>query len=286
LQCCGKHDPFSALPMLFSQDMLSSYSHKQEFQMLLLISPAKKLDMQAPAPIAEHTQPVFIDRAADLVATLRTKSTDELASMMKISSNLAELNTRRFHDWKPPFDLVNAKQALFAFRGDVYASLDADSLSLEDIDYAQSHLRILSGLYGVLRPLDLMQAYRLEMGTRLSGSHGKDLYAFWGESLSRALSGELVGHKEQVLVNLASGEYSRAIAMDAIPGRVIHMHFKEYKDGTYRIIGVHAKRARGMMCRYAIEHHASKPEALQSFDSGGYSYRPELSTQSEWVFAR
>ena len=254
--------------------------------MLLLISPAKKLDMQAPAPIAEHTQPVFIDRAAELVATLRMKSADELTSLMKLSTNLAELNTRRFHDWKPPFDLVNAKQALFAFRGDVYASLDADSLSLEGIDYVQSHLRILSGLYGVLRPLDLMQAYRLEMGTRLPGSYGKDLYAFWGRSLTGALSDELAGHKEQVLINLASAEYSRAIAMDAIPGRVIHMHFKEYKDGTYRVIGVHAKRARGMMCRYAIENQASKPEALQGFDAADYSYRSELSTESEWVFAR
>jgi len=254
--------------------------------MLLLISPAKKLDMQAPGPIAEYTQPVFLDRAAELVTTLRMKSAEELGTMMKISSNLAELNARRFHDWKPPFDLVNAKQALFAFRGDVYASLDADSLSLEGIDYAQSHLRILSGLYGILRPLDLMQAYRLEMGTRLSGSHGKDLYAFWGESLTRALIEELAGHKEQALINLASGEYSRAVALAAIPGRVIHMHFKEHKDGTYRIIGVHAKRARGMMCRYAIEQQASKPEDLLGFQAAGYCYRPELSTESEWVFAR
>lgn len=254
--------------------------------MLLLISPAKKLDMLAPAPLAEHTQPAFIDRAAELVDVLGVKSADELAAMMKISSNLAELNARRFHDWKPPFDLENAKQALFAFRGDVYASLDADSLSLDHIDYAQRHLRILSGLYGVLRPLDLMQAYRLEMGTRLSGSHGKDLYAFWGGLLTQALADELAGHKEKALVNLASGEYSRAVAMDALPGRVIHMHFKENKDGEYRIIGVHAKRARGMMCRYAIEQQASTPEALQGFDAAGYSYRPDLSTQSKWVFAR
>jgi len=254
--------------------------------MLLLISPAKKLDMQTPALIAKHTQPAFIDRAAELAAILRVKSANELAALMKISSNLADLNARRFHDWKPPFDLLNAKQALFAFRGDVYASLDADSLSLDDIDYTQRHLRILSGFYGLLRPLDLIQAYRLEMGTRLPGSYGRDLYAFWGDVLTRSLADELAGHKEQVLVNLASDEYSRAVAMATIPGRVIHVHFKEHKDGAYRIIGVHAKRARGMMCRYAIDHRSSTPEALQGFDSVGYSYRPEISTGSEWVFAR
>ncbi len=254
--------------------------------MLLLISPAKKLDMQTPAPIAEHTQPAFIDRAAELAAILRVKSANELAVLMKISSNLADLNARRFHDWKAPFDLLNAKQALFVFRGDVYASLDADSLSLEDIGYTQRHLRILSGFYGLLRPLDLIQAYRLEMGIRLPGAHGRDLYAFWGDVLTRALADELAGHKEQVLVNLASGEYSRAVAMATLPGRVIHMHFKEYKDGAYRIIGVHAKRARGMMCRYAIEERAEAPEVLQGFDCAGYSYRANMSTASEWVFAR
>ncbi len=254
--------------------------------MLMMISPAKTLDMQTPAMIAGHTQPAFMDQTAELADIMRMKSADELARLMKISATLAELNARRFHAWQPPFDMTNAKQALFAFRGDVYASLDADSLGPEDIDYAQRHLRILSGFYGVLRPLDLMQAYRLEMGTRLSGAHGKDLYAFWGDTLTRALAAELSGHQEKTLVNLASGEYARAVDMAAMPGRVVHIHFKEHANGTYRIIGVHAKRARGMMCRYAIEQKAQAPEALQGFDTAGYRYRQELSTDAEWVFAR
>jgi len=252
----------------------------------MMISPAKKLEMQIPARIADYTQPAFMDQAAQLAGILRMKSVGELAAMMKISPSLAELNARRFHDWQPPFDMANAKQALFAFRGDVYASLDADSLGSDDIAYAQRHLRILSGFYGLLRPLDLMQAYRLEMGTRLSGAHGKDLYAFWGDTLTRALASELAGHQEKTLVNLASGEYAQAVDMKGMPGRVVHMHFKEHANGTYRIIGVHAKRARGMMCRYAIEQRAEAPEALQGFDAAGYRYREELSTDAEWVFAR
>jgi len=242
--------------------------------------------MQAPAPIAEYTQPAFIDRAAELAAMMRMKSAEELASMMKISRALADLNVRRFHDWRLPFDLLNAKQALFAFRGDVYASLNADRLGRVDIDFAQRHLRILSGLYGLLRPLDLMQAYRLEMGMRLGGAYGRDLYAFWGDTLGRALADELSGHQEPALVNLASDEYSRAVHTDAIPGRTIHIRFREHKDGAYKTIGIHAKRARGMMCRYAIEQRAEAPEVLQGFDSAGYRYRPEMSTDSEWVFAR
>ncbi len=254
--------------------------------MLLIISPAKKLDMLAPAPVAEHTQPVFLDQASELAGILRKYSASELASLMGISQSLADLNARRFRSWQPPFDPGNAKQAVFAFRGDVYASLDADSLDGAEIDYAQDHLRILSGLYGLLRPLDLMQAYRLEMGTRLSNARGRDLYAFWGDALTRALARELEGHREKTLINLASGEYARSVDMDGMPGRVVHIQFKEQKDDGYRIIGIHAKRARGLMCRYAIEHKAETPEALQGFDSGGYRYRPEMSTDTIWVFAR
>jgi len=258
----------------------------QEAYMLMMISPAKKLDMKNPAMVADYSQPAFLNQTAELASIMRMKSADELAVMMKISPSLAELNVRRFHAWHTPFDIQNAKQALFAFRGDVYASLDADSLGPDDIDYAQQHLRILSGFYGLLRPLDLMQAYRLEMGTRLSGKHGKDLYAFWGDSLTRALATELSGHQEKALVNLASGEYSRAMDAKGMPGRVVHIHFKEQANGAYRTIGIHAKRARGMMCRYAIEQRADAPEALQGFNVAGYRYRQELSTESEWVFAR
>jgi uncharacterized protein len=254
--------------------------------MLFMISPAKKLDMLTPAPIAGHTQPAFLDQAAELAGILRKRSPEELASLMGISPTLAELNARRFRAWQPPFDLLNAKQALFAFRGDVYASLDADSLDRTDIDYAQGHLRILSGLYGLLRPLDLMQAYRLEMGTRLPNARGRDLYAFWGDTLSRALAGKLEGYREKTLVNLASEEYARSVDTGVMPGRVLHIQFREQKDGGYRIIGIHAKRARGMMCRYAIKQRADTPEALQGFNAAGYRYRPEMSTDDTWVFAR
>jgi len=254
--------------------------------MLLMISPAKKLDMLSPAPLADYTLPDFMERAGELVAILRQKSAAELAALMKISGPLADLNARRFRDWEAPFDLLNAKQALFAFRGDVYASLDADSLGAKEIEYAQRHLRILSGLYGLLRPLDLMQAYRLEMGTRLPGEHGRDLYAFWGDALTRALEAELAGHTVKTLVNLASGEYARAVDFSGMVARVLHIHFKEKKANGYRVIGIHAKRARGMMCRYAIEQQARDAEALQGFDSAGYRYRPDLSTESDWVFAR
>jgi len=242
--------------------------------------------MLAPAPIADYTLPDFMERAGELVAILRQKSADELAALMKISNSLADLNARRYRDWQAPFDLHNAKQALLAFRGDVYASLDADSLDMAGLEYAQKHLRILSGLYGLLRPLDLMQAYRLEMGTRLAGEHGRDLYAFWGDTLTLALQAELAGHAEKTLVNLASGEYARAVNFSSLAARVVHIHFKEKQEAGYKVVGIHAKRARGMMCRYAIEQQARDAEALQGFDAAGYQYRPELSSEADWVFAR
>lgn len=254
--------------------------------MLMMISPAKKLEMQAAAPVEGYSQPVFIDRAAELIAMLRVKTPVELAALMKISPALSELNARRFAAWERPFTLSNAKQALFAFRGDVYTSLDADSLDQAGIDYAQRHLRILSGLYGLLRPLDLMQAYRLEMGTRFAGAHGRDLYAYWGHAIGRALDGELSGHHEKSLVNLASGEYAGAVDSRDIHGRWINIYFKEQKEDGLRVIGIHAKRARGLMCRYAIEHRVEDPLALQGFASAGYRYRADLSSSTDWVFVR
>jgi len=254
--------------------------------MLLLISPAKKLDMQTPAPVGEYTQPRFTAQAAELMDVLRQKSEDQLADLMKISANLAALNYRRFHDWQLPFNEMNAKQALFAFRGDVYAALDADTLDGQEIEYAQQHLHILSGLYGLLRPLDLMQAYRLEMGTRLGNAQGRDLYSFWGDTLTRAINAEISGHSSRSVVNLASGEYARAVDWHAIDGSVLHVQFKEQKDDGYRIIGIHAKRARGLMCRYAIENKAKNPHALQAFDCAGYTFRTEMSSPDTWVFAR
>jgi len=254
--------------------------------MLMMISPAKKLDVQTPAPVETYTQPDFLDRSAELVALLRMKSMDELSVLMTISEKLAQLNTERFRDWQPPFDPGNAKQALFAFRGDVYASLDADTLEADELTYAQDHLRILSGLYGLLRPLDLMQAYRLEMGTRLRGPHGRDLYAFWGESLSCVLAELLAGHQDKSLINLASNEYARAVDSVRKMVPVIDIVFKEEKDGAFRTIAIHAKRARGLMCRYAIENKVQKPQALLDFTEAGYASRAEMSSDTQWVFAR
>lgn len=258
--------------------------------MLTIISPAKKLDMETPAPASAFSEPAFLDDAEELVDILRRKGPDELQALMKISPKLAELNARRFAWWHRPFTQENAKQALFAFRGDVYAALDADSLDDDAIAFAQDHLRILSGLYGLLRPLDLMQAYRLEMGTRLANPRGRDLYAFWGERLTAALNAalneEMARHDTPVLLNLASGEYARAVSFGNIAGRVIHVHFKERRDDGWRVIGIHAKKARGMMCRFILERGADDPEALRDFREGGYAFRPEMSTESDWVFAR
>jgi len=254
--------------------------------MLMIISPAKKLEMEVPALLAAYSRPAFIDRSAELVGIMRQKTSAELAALMRISSTLSELNERRYKAWHLPFELSNAKQALFAFRGDVYASLDADSLEAAGVDYAQGHLRILSGLYGVLRPLDLMQAYRLEMGTRLDGRHGRDLYAVWGDAHTSALADELAGQAQQTLVNLASDEYSRSVDLKRMPGGAVNIHFKEHKNGTYQTIGIHAKRARGLMCRYAIDKRVKDPEALKNFDQANYAYRAELSTASDWVFVR
>jgi len=254
--------------------------------MLTIISPAKKLDVETPAPVSAFSQPDFLDEAETLVSILRGKGPEELRALMRISPKLAELNARRFAWWHRPFTPENAKQALFAFRGDVYAALDADGLDDEAIAFAQDHLRILSGLYGLLRPLDLMQAYRLEMGTRLANPAGRDLYAFWGAGITDAINAELARQQTAVLVNLASGEYAKAVSFPDVAGRVIHVHFKERRDDGWRVVGIHAKKARGMMCRFMLERRVDEPEALRAFTGGGYAFRPEMSTGTDWVFAR
>lgn len=254
--------------------------------MLMVISPAKTLDFDNPAPTASTTTPIFLKQAEALIGMLRTLSTEEIGALMKISPKLAELNLQRYQEWCTPFTSENAKPSLFAFRGDVYTGLDADTLSCEDLRFAQDHLRILSGLYGLLRPLDLMQPYRLEMGTKLPHECGKDLYSFWGTAITDALNEALPASGNDALINLASNEYSKAIRRDRFKGRIVTPQFKENKDGAYRIIGIHAKRARGLMSRYIIRHRLLDPEAIKGFSETGYSYRPELSSDDEWVFAR
>ncbi|OIO72946.1 MAG: hypothetical protein CO186_04815 [Zetaproteobacteria bacterium CG_4_9_14_3_um_filter_49_83] len=254
--------------------------------MLVVISPAKKLDMTTAAPVEEFSMPEALDEAAELVAQLRELDPFQLADLMKLSMQLADLNANRFSQWELPFSADNAKQALFAFQGDVYQSMDAGSFTEQDIHFTQYHLRILSGLYGVLRPLDLMQAYRLEMGTRLNNVRGQDLYAFWGSAISHMLNRALADEENNVLINLASNEYFKSVHVHELIAPVITPVFKEYAKGSYKVVGIHAKKARGMMTRYIIKKRLKDAEALKQFEEGGYQFDEGLSSDDEWVFCR
>jgi cytoplasmic iron level regulating protein YaaA (DUF328/UPF0246 family) len=254
--------------------------------MLIVISPAKTLDYETPPVTATFTRPDFLKQSRQLINNLRNFSALDLAELMKLSMKLAELNFDRYHDWKTPFTPNNAKQAVLAMKGDVYTGLDAETLTDEELDYAQNHLRILSGLYGVMRPLDLMQPYRLEMGTRLANEKGKDLYAFWDKTITDALNQALKAQGDEVLVNLASNEYFKSVKPKLLEGRIITPQFKEYKNGAYKMIGFYAKKARGLMSRYIIQRRISNPDELKSFDLEGYSYNQSLSKGDQWVFSR
>ena len=254
--------------------------------MLIVISPAKTLDYETPPVTKSHTKPAMLKQSQQLIDNLRRYSALDLAELMKLSIKLAELNFERYHDWKTPFTTRNAKQAVLAMKGEVYTGLDAESLEQDDFDFAQQHLRILSGLYGVLRPLDLMQPYRLEMGTKLPNTRGKDLYAFWGEEVTRAINKALKAQGDDVLINLASNEYYKSIKPKLIEGRIITPQFKEKKDGAYRMIGVFAKKARGLMSRYIIENRLQEPEQIQGFRKAGYRFSKQQSKGDQWVFIR
>ncbi|WP_019141116.1 peroxide stress protein YaaA [Noviherbaspirillum massiliense] len=254
--------------------------------MLIVLSPAKTLDYETPAHTALHTKPDFIEHSAELIAILRTLSPAQIGSLMGISDALAALNATRYATWSPRFTKENAKQAILAFNGDVYEGLDAPSMSAKQLDFAQAHIRILSGLYGVLRPLDLMQPYRLEMGTRLANARGKDLYAFWGELPTAALNKALVENKSSALVNLASEEYFKAVKPGLLAVPVVTPVFEDWKNGKYKIISFYAKRARGMMARYAAEHGITRPGQLKEFDSEGYRFEERASSGNCWVFRR
>ena len=254
--------------------------------MLIFLSPAKSLDYKTPPQVATHTQPAFLKQSETLIKQLRKLSPADIANLMDLSDPLALLNFNRYADWELPFTPENAKQAVLAFDGDVYDGLAAKTLAAADLDFAQQHVRILSGLYGILKPLDLMQPYRLEMGTRFANAAGKDLYAFWGESLLDAINGELAGMPRPVAVNLASEEYFKAAIGRKITGQVIQPVFEDWKSGRYKIITFFAKRARGLMTRYAVVNRLSQPEALQGFDYDGYGFAPEASDDRTWVFRR
>lgn len=254
--------------------------------MLMVISPAKTLDYSSAPVTARHTLPEHLDHAAELVAQLRELTPAQIAQLMSLSDKLAGLNAARYAEWSPAFTPANAKQALLDFRGDVYTGLDADSFDADDFDFAQQHLRILSGLYGVLRPLDLMQAYRLEMGTKLANPRGKDLYAFWGERINAWLDAALDAQGDRVLLNLASNEYFSAVRRKTLDARILDTEFRDLKNGQYKIISFHAKKARGLMARYVIKHRLRDPEALKGFDLAGYRYSAEHSGADKLVFLR
>ncbi len=254
--------------------------------MLTVISPAKTLDFETPTPVDSYSQPAHLSQSRKLVRRLRQLSTDGLKDLMRVSDNIAELNQQRFKQWKTPFRPDNARQALFAFKGDVYVGLDANSMAPDDVEFAQAHLRILSGLYGILRPLDLMQPYRLEMGTRLDTEAGSNLYQFWDQRITKSLNQELNQADSRVLVNLASGEYFKSIKPRELKADVITPAFREYRDGEYRFIQFYAKKARGSMARYLIDNRIDRAEDLKSFDRDGYRFAPKLSNEREWVFTR
>ena len=254
--------------------------------MLIVVSPAKNLDFDSAVNVSEFTQPALLDDAERLVRVCRTLAPADLSSLMKISDKLATLNANRFAEFSTPFTQNNARQAMFAFNGDVYTGLDAQSLAHDDVMYAQDHLRILSGLYGVLRPLDLMQAYRLEMGTKLANSEGKDLYAFWGAKITENLNAALRAQGDNVLINLASNEYFKAVKKKQLDGMVITPIFKDYKNGQYKVISFFAKKARGLMARYIIENKISDVSELKQFDTAGYTFSDAQSSATELVFLR
>ena len=254
--------------------------------MLFLLSPAKALDYETPPHIKTHTQPLFVSQASELIAVLREKSPQQIAELMDLSDQLSGLNVARYQAWRPRFTAHNSRQAVLAVNGDVYDGLQARSLGPDDLGWAQSHVAILSGLYGVLRPLDLLQPYRLEMGTRLATPQGSNLYQFWGSSIAQHLNQRLRADTSPVVVNLASQEYFKAVDRKTLKAPVVECVFEDYKGGAYKVISFHAKRARGLMARYAIEHRITTPEGLKHFDSEGYAHAPEVSVLDRLVFRR
>jgi len=283
--------------MVYSQLIIRAEKH-QLVIMLILLSPAKTLDLETPSRIAYPTQPGFMDDSARLVGTLRRYKKGKLGKLMNISEALAELNVDRFESWAPPFDEKNARPAIQAFRGDVYIGLDADTLGKSDLKYAQQHLRILSGLYGVLKPFDLMQAYRLEMGTALKTRRGKNLYDFWGDRLTNHLNEEAAGLAanqaanladglaDAPVVNLASNEYFKSVRTNKLASPLVSPIFRDQKNGDYKIISFFAKKARGAMARHLIQRRAKGIDDVLDFKGLGYRYNAKASSERQPVFLR
>ncbi|AFJ02310.1 UPF0246 protein YaaA [Methylophaga frappieri] len=254
--------------------------------MITIISPAKTLDFESVPTTTKCSQPALLDQSEKLIKALRCLSAQELASLMSISDKLAGLNVARYQAWHTPFTLENAKQAVLAFQGDVYTGLAAESLDQKGLDFAQKHLRILSGLYGVLKPLDLMQAYRLEMGTRFAPGNASNLYQFWGDLITDTLSSDSAFTCDNTLINLASNEYFKAINTKRLSAKIITPVFKDEKNGQYKIISFYAKKARGLMSRYIIDNRIDNPDELNAFNSQGYRYSEAMSQANSPTFIR
>ncbi|GLX84624.1 UPF0246 protein [Thalassotalea loyana] len=254
--------------------------------MLFVVSPAKNLDYESPLATNLYSQPELLEHAQELVERCVQLTPADLSSLMGISDKLAGLNAARFGEWSQPFSPENARPAVLAFNGDVYTGLDAASLDNNGFEFAQQHMRILSGLYGILKPLDLMQAYRLEMGTKLDNNRGKNLYEFWGELITNHLNDALAQQGDDVLINLASNEYFKSVKKKSLNATIITPAFKDWKNGQYKMISFFAKKARGLMARYIIDNQVSNVEQLKAFNYGGYEYNSELSKNNDWVFTR
>lgn len=254
--------------------------------MLALISPAKTLDYETALPTEKFTQPRLLDHSQELIEVASKLSASEIASLMSVSEKIATLNAERFRDWQPEFNFANARQAIFAFKGDVYTGLNAYQLEKQDIDYAQKHLRMLSGLYGLLRPLDLMMPYRLEMGTKLKNTRGNNLYEFWGNTITETINADLAQAESELLVNIASDEYYKSVKESKIKAEIIKPVFLDQKNGKYKVISFYAKKARGLMARYLLENKIERAEDIKSFNTDGYYFDAESSLKGELVFKR
>jgi hypothetical protein len=254
--------------------------------MLLVVSPAKKLDFESPVATSQFSQPNLLKHSQLLIDDCIKLSPSDIASLMKLSDKLAGLNAARFGEWSTPFTTENARQAILSFNGDVYAGLDAQTFNDDDFEFAQQHFKILSGLYGLLKPLDLIQAYRLEMGCKLRNGRGDNLYQFWGDIITNELNQSLQENNDDVLINLASTEYFKSVKTTLLNATVVTPIFKDWKNGQYKIISFFAKKARGLMARYIIQNKLTKADDIKQFDLAGYQYEPTMSKGNDWVFTR
>lgn len=254
--------------------------------MLMVISPAKTLDFDSPLATTKNSQPRFLDQSQQLINELQKLAPHDISNLMSVSDKIGTLNFDRFQAWQQPFDQENARAAVLAFKGDVYTGMQAESFNAGDFTFAQKHLRILSGLYGLLRPLDLMQPYRLEMGTKFANKSGKNLYEFWDNKITDVLNQDIKKSGNKVLVNLASNEYFKSVQLKQLDADMITPVFKDFKNGKYKIISFYAKKARGMMAAYIIKNKITKADDLKSFNVDGYNFNSEMTVGTDWVFTR